>query len=404
VTRAIIIGGGIAGPVLSVALRRIGIESAIFERSSRDDDRRGAWISFQANGMDALRAVDLAEPVERMGYPVDDISFVNGKGRSLGRMPMAARRPDGQVSVMMPRADLYRALADQAVAHDVTVEYGKDFVGAEYTSDGVLAHFADGTSAEGDFLVGADGIHSLVRRTIDPNAAAPRYVPVLNTGGYIPGFSVDAPDREFVMQFGTRCFFAWMKTPDGGTVWFANPPMKDEPARGVLSGMSDADWRDWLRELMRGDVGPAAAILDAAPAPLTGWTTYDMPVVKNWHDGRGRMVIIGDAAHATSPSAGQGAAMSLEDAVILAQCLRDCPDADSAFATFVSLRRKRVEKIVENGRRGSVRKAAGPVARVIRDAVLPIMFRRAARDDGRSMTWLQGHHIDFDRRVTLPAT
>jgi len=129
-----------------------------------------------------------------------------------------------------------------------------------------------------------------------------------------------------------------------------------------------------------------------------------MPVVKNWHDGRGRMVIIGDAAHATSPSAGQGAAMSLEDAVILAQCLRDCPDADSAFATFVSLRRKRVEKIVENGRRGSVRKAAGPVARVIRDAVLPIMFRRAARDDGRSMTWLQGHHIDFDRRVTLPAT
>lgn len=397
--RALIIGGGIAGPVLAVALRRVGIDATVFERGSRDDDRRGAWITFQANGMDALRAIDLAGPVESLGYPVDEISFMNGKGRSLGRMPMAARRPDGQTSVMMPRAELYRVLSDQAAQHGVEVEYDREFVGAEYTATGVIARFADGSTAEGDFLVGADGIHSRVRRTIDPDAAPPRYVPVLNIGGYIPGLSVDAPDREFVMQFGTRCFFAWMKTPDGGTVWFANPPMKDEPARGVLSGMSDADWRGWLRELMRGDAGPSARIIEAAPAPLTGWTTYDMPVVRHWHDGRGRMVLIGDAAHATSPAAGQGAAMSLEDAVILAQCLRDLPDAASAFATYESLRRDRVERIVEHGRRSSAQKAAGPIGRVARDLMLPIIFGRAARDGGESMMWLQGHHIDFDAPV-----
>lgn len=399
--RALIIGGGIAGPVLAIALRRVGIDSTVFERGSRDDDQRGAWITFQANGMDALRAIDLAGPIESLGYPVDDIGFVNGAGRSLGRMPLAARRPDGQTSMMMPRADLYRALADQAVRHGVAVEYGMDFVSAEYTPDGVRALFANGTTAEGDFLVGADGIHSRVRNAIDPAAAPPRYVPVLNTGGYIPGLSVDAPDREFVMQFGTRCFFAWMKTPDGGTVWFANPPMKNEPARGVLSGMTDADWRGWLRTLMAGDAGPAEAILEAAPAPLTGWATYDMPVVKHWHDDRGRMVLIGDAAHATSPAAGQGAAMSLEDAVILAQCLRDGLDTSSAFQTYVTLRRERVEKIVEHGRRSSARKAAGPIGRILRDAILPIMFRRAARDGGESMMWLQGHHIDFDASVLV---
>ncbi|WP_424936029.1 MULTISPECIES: FAD-dependent oxidoreductase [Bacteria] len=397
--RALIIGSGIAGPVLAVALRRVGIDSTVFERGHRDDDRRGAWISFQANGMDALRAIDLAGPVEELGYPMDDISFVNGKGRPLGRMPMAARRPDGQTSMLMPRADLYRALADQASRHGVQVEYGKEFVGAEHTAHGVLARFADGTSAEGDFLVGADGIHSRVRQAIDPAAAPPRYVPVLNTGGYVPDLSVDAPDREFVMQFGTRCFFAWMRTPDGGTVWFANPPMKEEPARGKLSGMTDAEWRDWLRTLMRGDAGPALRILDAAPAPLTGWATYDMPVVKHWHDDRGRMVLIGDAAHATSPAAGQGAAMSLEDAVILAQCLRDCPDTARAFQTYVALRRERVEKIVEHGRRSSTRKAAGPIGRIVRDAMLPFVFGRAARDGGASMMWLQGHHIDFDANV-----
>ena len=398
-TRALIIGSGIAGPVLAVALKKVGIDAVIYERGSRDDDRRGAWISFQANGMDALRAVGLAEPIEDIGYPVDDISFVNGKGKPLGRMPMAARRLDGQTSVMMPRVDLYNALADQATERGIAVEYGREFLGAEYTADGIVARFADGSTAEGDFLVGADGIHSRVRTTIDPEAAAPRYVPVLNTGGYIPALTIDAPDREFVMQFGTRAFFAWMKTPDGGTVWFSNPPMKDEPAKGVLSGMSDDDWRSWLRELMAGDAGPAEVILDRAPGPLTGWTTYDMPVVKHWHDGRGRMVLIGDAAHATAPSAGQGAAMSLEDAVILAQCLRDRPDTTSAFETFVSLRRERVEKIVEHGRRGSAQKAAGPVGRVIRDLMLPLVFRRAARDDGRSMMWLQGHHIDFDQPV-----
>jgi 2-polyprenyl-6-methoxyphenol hydroxylase-like FAD-dependent oxidoreductase len=115
------------------------------------------------------------------------------------------------------------------------------------------------------------------------------------------------------------------------------------------------------------------------------------------------MIIIGDAAHATAPSAGQGASMALEDAVILAKCLRDCPDAPAAFAAFQSLRRDRVEKIVKHGARSANSKAAGPVGRVIRDLILPIAFRRAAKDGGKSMMWLQGHHIDFDEPVA-PAT
>ncbi|HEX4062627.1 MAG TPA: FAD-dependent monooxygenase [Streptosporangiaceae bacterium] len=123
-----------------------------------------------------------------------------------------------------------------------------------------------------------------------------------------------------------------------------------------------------------------------------------MPVVRRWHNGQ-NMIIIGDAAHATAPSAGQGASMALEDAVILAQCLRDCPGTSAAFGTFESLRRDRVEKIVKHGARGSNSKAAGPAARVIRDLILPIAFRRAAKDGGKSMSWLQGHHIDFGERI-----
>jgi FAD-dependent urate hydroxylase len=204
-----------------------------------------------------------------------------------------------------------------------------------------------------------------VRRIIDPNAPAPRYVPVLNVGGYIPDLTVDMPAREFRMQYGSRCFFAWMPTPDGGVVWFANPPMAREPDRGVLSTMSDADWRRWHTD---------------------------------------DMLVIGDAAHATAPSAGQGASMALEDAVILATCLPDCPDIPCALAVFESLRRERVERIVKHGARSANSKAAGPVGRVIRDLILPIVFRRAARDGGRSMMWLQGHHIDFDQPAVAPVS
>lgn len=398
-TSALVIGAGVAGPVLAMALQRVGIDATVFERDPVGAGQRGAWLTFQANGMDALRAVDAAEPVGKLGYDVETMSFVNGKGRELGRIPMAAPRGDGQLSQVMRRADLYAALGELARERGARVHYGKELISVITGGGQVEARFADGSTASGELLIGCDGIHSRVRQIIDPRAPAPRYVPVLNVGGYIPGFTVDVPAREFRMQFGTRCFFAWMPTPDGGTIWFANPPMTREPERGVLSGMTDAQWREWLHDLMRGDTGPAHEIIEAVPGPMTGWATYDMPVVRRWHDGQ-HMIIIGDAAHATAPSAGQGASMALEDAVILAKCLRDCADAPAAFASFEALRRDRVEKIVRYGARSANSKAAGPVGRVIRDLLLPVAFGRAAKDGGESMTWLQGHHIDFGEPVT----
>lgn len=397
-TDALVIGAGVAGPVLAMALQRVGIAATVFERDPVGAEQRGSWLTFQANGMDALAAIDADGAVRELGFPVESISFINGRGRRLGRIPLAGPRADGQLSLMMRRAELYAALREVARERGARVCYGKEFVDARSTGSGVRARFTDGSTAEGDLLVGCDGIHSRVRQLIDPQAPPLRYVPVLNVGGYLPDFPLDVPHREFRMQFGTRCFFAWAPTPDGGAVWFANPPMTREPQRGVLSSMSDQEWRDWLHELMAGDVGPSHRIIDAAPGPMVGWATYDMPVVRRWHDDS--MLIIGDAAHATAPSAGQGASMALEDAVILAKCLRDRSDIPSAFATFESLRRARVERIVKQGARSANEKAAGPVGRVVRDLILPIVFRQAARNGGESMAWLQGHHIDFEDPVT----
>jgi 2-polyprenyl-6-methoxyphenol hydroxylase-like FAD-dependent oxidoreductase len=109
------------------------------------------------------------------------------------------------------------------------------------------------------------------------------------------------------------------------------------------------------------------------------------------------VIVIGDAAHAPSPSSGQGASMALEDAVILAKCLRDVPGSGRAFAVFERLRRDRVERIVRHGARSSSSKAAGPIGRAVRDLLLPLVFRYGVTE--RSLAWMYEHRVDWDRLV-----
>ena len=123
---------------------------------------------------------------------------------------------------------------------------------------------------------------------------------------------------------------------------------------------STEEWKRRLIDLFVDDATPAVEIIRATAGELAGTNQYDMPSVPTWH--RGPMVIVGDAAHATSPSSGQGASMAIEDAVVLAKCLRDLPDVSRAFAAYEQLRRERVERVVAQGARSSSGKAAGPIA------------------------------------------
>jgi FAD-dependent urate hydroxylase len=113
------------------------------------------------------------------------------------------------------------------------------------------------------------------------------------------------------------------------------------------------------------------------------------------------MVIIGDAAHAPSPSAGQGASMAAEDAVVLARCLRDLPEVQDALAAYERLRRRRVERIVAQGARSSSSKTPGPFGRVLRDLALPLIFKLMVTD--RSQAWLYDHHVEWEAPVGAAA-
>jgi 2-polyprenyl-6-methoxyphenol hydroxylase-like FAD-dependent oxidoreductase len=390
--KALIAGGGIAGPVTAMALQRAGIDAEVFEAHAPGTGDAGSYLTVASNGLDALRAVGADKPVLAAGFPTPVNVLLSGTGRRLGTVSNGGRLADGTVSHTVKRPRLYQALHEEAAGRGIRVHYGKRLAGAEPAAGGgVVAAFDDGTRVSGDLLVGADGIHSVTRRLIDPAAPGGRYVGLVNFGGYTPGSAGSGEPGAWHMIFGRRAFFGHVADPDGGTVWFANVP-RPAVSPAERAATTAEQWRRQLLELFTGDAGPARDLIADGYLELAGDSTHDLPSVPAWH--RGPMVIIGDAAHAPSPTSGQGASMAAEDAVVLAKSLRDRPDIPEALATYEGLRRRRVERIVAKGARTSSAKTPGPVGRALRDLALPLVFKFLVTD--RSMAWIYDHHLDWD--------
>jgi FAD-dependent urate hydroxylase len=397
--KALIAGGGIAGPVTAMALQHAGIDAEVFEAYRPGGGDAGSYLTVASNGLDALRAVGADKPVLAAGFPTPVNVLVSATGRRLGAASNGGRLADGTVSHTIKRPRLYDALHEQLAHRGIPIHHGKRLVGAEPgAAGGMVASFDDGTRASGDLLVGADGVHSATRRLIDPAAPGPRYVGLANFGGYTPDSAGAAEPGVWHMIFGRRAFFGYVVDPDGGTVWFANVP-RPAVTPDERAATTAEQWQRQLLNLFAGDAGPAGDLIAGGRLELAGDSTHDLPSVPVWH--RGPMVIVGDAAHAPSPTSGQGASMAAEDAVVLAMCLRDLPDIPQALAAYEGLRRRRVERIVAQGARTGSAKTPGPVGRVLRDLALPLVFKLFVTD--RSMAWIYDHHIDWDTPVTAPA-
>jgi len=375
---AIVAGGGIAGAVAAIALHRAGYQPVVYEAHGAGADNRGTWLTVAVNGLAALAALDLdPESIVAAGFPTPRLSLTNGSGRQLARIPL------GGTTIRRP--DLYAALRSEVVARGITVVYGKRLVSRSEAGDRVTAVFADGERATADLLVGADGVHSATRRLLDPAGPAPRFLGLLNSAGFTTApveADLDRTPGLMHMAFGKRCFFGWCAAPDGSIWWFANPPAA-EPS----GPQAEPAWRAHLLELFAADKIPATAIIRATGQIEGPWNTYDLPRVPVWRSAR--TVLIGDAAHAASPSSGQGASMAMEDAVTLGKCLAAGGDA---LARYESARRDRVQRVVAAGRRSGSGKAAGPVGAAIRDAITPLVMRMLYRK-GNPQAWILDHRV-----------
>ena len=385
--KVLIIGAGIAGTTLAIALHKAGIKAEIFEAYSQSADGVGAWLTVAVNGLRALQTIDV--DVSKLGgFQTPRMMLHLASGKRLATLSMG--EAGGLTTISIRRADLYASLRDEALRRGIPITYGKRLVAAGSDSRGLTtAEFSDGTRIQADLIVGADGLKSALRTIIDPAAPKARYVGLLNTGGFASGIKVPGDTGVMQMFFGNKSFFCYMPAPDGRVWWFANPALAKE-----ADAKAPADWKQRLLELFAGEVFPAVDVIRASDTVLPPWPTYDIPHVPQWH--RDNMILIGDAAHATSPSSGQGASMAFEDAVTLALCLRDAPSIEDAFTSYEAQRRERVEKTVAWGKRSGDGKTPQGFGRIIRDLALRLFLPMLERQ-GKSnpMAWLFDYKIEW---------
>ncbi|MEU4601222.1 FAD-dependent monooxygenase [Nocardia sp. NPDC023988] len=388
---ALIIGGGIAGPVAATALRTAGIDAHVYEAYSGPSDGIGSGLALAPNGIAALDILGAGDPVRRIASPVSGMRLRVG-----GRMHEVPTLSDQPPLQLVDRGELHRALHDHAVAAGVPFTYDKRLIGVDEHGDGVTAHFADGSSATADILVGADGIRSTVRGLIDPSAPGPRYTGMLGFGAQVD-FDIDVPDDTMVFAFGAKAYYLYWKGADGRIAWGANLPSKQYLSFTEARAKSPEYWLRILRDTYAPDTpgGEFARRTTADTLEITG-ALHIMPPVPHWY--RDRLVLVGDSVHAPSNSSGQGASLAIESAVQLARCLRDIDSPTAAFAAYERLRRARVEGITARAAKVNRSKTPGPIARKVMNAVMPLMVRTVMNPE-KTMGAERRYRIDWDEPV-----
>lgn len=384
---AVIVGAGVGGPVLALWLRRAGVEVRLIESRSGPALAEGAFLGVAPNGLQALSGLGLDREVAERGHRCLAFEFLNHQGRVLGGFDRSGDEAQfGWALTMIRRGELHGLLADAAVRAGVRVEYGKRLSRLTASEGAVELVCDDGETVRTDFVVGCDGLRSTTRALGLPDAPPPAFSGLLDVGGFARVDGLPFARGVNTMVFGAQAFFGAFTTADGETWWFHN-------GAGVVGSVPAEQLRPRLLELHRDDPPWVQALISQTPTLLGPWGLYELDAMPTWS--RGRVCLMGDAAHAMSPSAGQGASMAFEDALVLAQCLRDVSDVPTAFQQFERLRRPRVDAIMKAARQQSNRKAPGPIGRWVRDRVLSLVLPFAGKGQSRAYA----HRLDFEHRV-----
>jgi 2-polyprenyl-6-methoxyphenol hydroxylase-like FAD-dependent oxidoreductase len=396
---ALVIGGGIAGPTTAAALAAAGIEATVCEAYPAASNGIGSALALAPNGVAALDLIGAGDRVRSAALPITATEMSVGD-RVLGALPQVR---DVEPLRMVDRGDLHRILHDVAAAAGVRFAYDRRLVGVHEEPDAVTARFADGSTATADILIGADGVRSTVRGIIDPQAPPAGYTGLLGFGAEVPaditgdllGDSLgDIGTMTFA--FGRQAYYLYWRTAADRVTWGMNMPapyLSTAQARETPT----VEWLRRLRELYAGD--HPGEMLAAATTPETLevlGAIHIMPPLPHWY--RDRLVLVGDAVHAPSNSTGQGGSLAIESGIELARCLRDLPYPATAFATYVGLRRARVEKITRRGRRANHSKTPGPIGRRIMRVAMPLAFRMMNPEKMLGPEYR--YRIPWDTRIT----
>jgi 2-polyprenyl-6-methoxyphenol hydroxylase-like FAD-dependent oxidoreductase len=361
-----IAGAGIGGLTLAAALRRRGTPVTVLERAAALAPV-GAGITVQPNAMVALGRLGLAERVADAGRAITEAAIVDPAGRPLGAPVDASALAAalGAPIIAIHRARLHAILLDAAGG----ARTGAEVVSVDERGRHVHAVLAGGGSHQADLLVGADGQRSVVRAGLVGDGE-PVYAGYTSWRGVAPAGAVDTGGRS-TEAWGRGQRFGVVPLGGGETYWFATA---NAPAGGrdgdVVAELSArfAGWHDPIPQLLAAT--PAAHIVRTDIA--------DRPVITRWH--RGRIVLLGDAAHPMTPNVGQGGCQAIEDAVVLDDCLAASADLEAALAAYEERRVMRANGIVTAARRlGAVAQWQSPAACWLRGLALRLVPAAAAR-------------------------
>lgn len=331
--RILIVGGGIAGLTLATALHQQGFTAELVERSPTWQTT-GAGIMLHGNGVRILRTLGMSADVELAGTNLQNWSFCDQQGELLCEIDLQALWGDVGPTIGIARTRLQQVLL--AGAAEVPCRLGTDLTSLAQDEQHVQVGFSDGSSGDYDLVVGADGLASTVRRlTLD--AAPSGYT------GLMVWRSL-APHHQASMQvlLGEGCVFGLVPVGEGQTYGFGieGSPRFHAPLEGRL-------------ERVRRRFAAFGGLVPAYLASLSHdeqlhCTPIEWVDLEQWHCGR--VVLIGDAAHAGPPMMAQGGCIAMEDAWVLAEVLREAGSVESALESYASRRRPRVDWVQQESR------------------------------------------------------
>jgi 2-polyprenyl-6-methoxyphenol hydroxylase-like FAD-dependent oxidoreductase len=364
IQKALIVGGGFSGMSAAIELRKRGIEVDLVEI---DPDWRnyGAGISIGGATLRAFRTLGVLGRFLDAGYAADGVDVLSADGTLLGQLPtprIAGEDVPGNAAVMRPV--LARILADATRASGTSITLGCTVSAFTQNAQGVEVEFSDSRTARYDLVIGADGLYSKIRAALLPDAPVPKYSGQGVWRAVLPLPPTVVRNRLWIgdqikaginpVSRDEMYLFVNENRPDNSYV----PPNTFVPhLRGLLAQFSDPDVQRISEQLDDDSL--------IVFRPLEG-----LLVRGDWH--RGRVVLIGDAVHATTPHLASGACIGIEDAIVLAEELGAGGTVEAALARFQARRWERCRMVVENSARlGEIEMTNGDKAehgRIMRDS------------------------------------
>jgi len=339
-----ILGGGIAGLSVALALRKQGYNPRVYERRAAPATM-GAGVTLWPNASFVLEELGLLQDIEAIGGRPQAMRRQDAAGNALGGLDIGLLdRTMGYPTYTVLRRHLQELLLDHAARAGIPVEFGRRAVAIELDAHGrAVAHFENGASIRPDLLIGADGRMESVARKFVAGDNTPIYQGFVNWIGVAQGPHALVDDISIQDFWGAGERFGCVAIRPDLVYWAA------AQARPLHEATPTADMRKEVEDLFAGWPEPVSGIIRATPEnAIRLIAVHDLEPLHTWS--RANVLLVGDAAHAPLPTSGQGACQALEDAWHLARCLDARGGLDDVFQAFARIRAPKTARLAEQGR------------------------------------------------------